>query len=322
LYDILTAPEELTLWPEFHNGVAAGLRVNPPLQSSNDGASNLAGRGNRFQQADRKTMSGTVTRNWIVYNRTASGENSSFHAGVLLALGLQGHLEVLLRTDIVEYLTNGHQPTTIGLLVGLAASKIGTAEVNMSKTLCLHIPALLPPEHWDIVITPQVQTAALTGLGLLYCESGHRLMTEFLLAELGRRPSLDRDSGDCREAMSFSAAWALGMVLLGKGGGEVIEGVSSDVSGLGGLTDLCIEDRLQQHMDGGKRPPESHIFPGSSSSQGDGYTAYGRSSRVMEGDQLNTGVTSPGAAVALGLMYIRFVLYCLFHTVTAFNLYI
>jgi anaphase-promoting complex subunit 1 len=54
----------------------------------------------------------------------------------------------------------------------------------LSKTLCLHIPALLPPQHWDIDIPPLVQCSALVGLGLLYCGSGHRLMTEFLLAEV------------------------------------------------------------------------------------------------------------------------------------------
>ena len=123
-------------------------------------------------------------------------------------------------------------------------------------------------------------------------ESGHRLITEFLLAELGRRPAPDRN--ESREAVSFAAAWALGMVLLGKGcssGGSSGSGsgsinnhmvsdntlgvtepnghdseengraaranADSGVSGsgngtsggMGGLVDLCIEDRLQQHME-------------------------------------------------------------------------
>jgi hypothetical protein len=47
LLDTVTAPEELTLWPEFHNGVAAGLRVNPPLYARNDSASNSSGRVHR-----------------------------------------------------------------------------------------------------------------------------------------------------------------------------------------------------------------------------------------------------------------------------------
>ena len=306
LLHTVTAPQDLSLWPEFHNGVAAGLRVSSP-EELDPGTKTLgsasASAGNRFAGPS------TVTRNWIVYNRTATADDNSFHAGVLLALGLQGHLRVLSVTDICDYLTQGNQPTTIALLVGLPASRLGTADPLLSKTLCLHVPSLLPPQHWDIEILPQVQTAALVGLGLLYCNSGHRLMTEFLSAELGRRHTADRDRGDCREAVSFAAAWALGVVLLGKGkakGKTVAFSLDkSAVGGLGGLADLCIEDRLYQHLEGGKRPPDSNLFPYAGVPQGDGHTAGGRSSRVMEGDQLNTGVTGPGAAVALGLIYIR-----------------
>jgi anaphase-promoting complex subunit 1 len=43
--DASAAPVELTIWPEFHNGVAAGLRVKVPETSS-------------------------LTRNWILYNRS------------------------------------------------------------------------------------------------------------------------------------------------------------------------------------------------------------------------------------------------------------
>jgi len=42
--------------------------------------------------------------------------------------------------------------------VGLAASRLGSADPLLSKTLCLHIPALLPAQHWDIDISPQVGT--------------------------------------------------------------------------------------------------------------------------------------------------------------------
>lgn len=305
-----TAPADLSLWPGFHNGVAAGLRVSSPQEL--DPGSTLGSptsSSSRKNNKHRSTGSSTVTRNWIVYNRTASGDDSSFHAGVLLALGLQGHLRVLSVTDICDYLTQGNQPTTIALLIGLPASRLGTADPLLSKTLCLHVPSLLPPQHWDIEILPQVQTAALVGLGLVYCKSGHRLMTEFLLAELGRSPTADRDRGDCREAVSFAAAWALGAVLLGKGQAKGSSGAFSlernAVGGLGGLTDLCIEDRLYQHLEGGKRPPDSHLFPHVGAPMGDGLGANGRSSRVLEGDQLNTGVTGPGAAIALGLIYIR-----------------
>ena len=126
---------ELTLWPEFHNGVAAGLRVNAhasshltPSHGTNkphgsthpqSSSSPAADTHPHPHQVKRRASSGrqgydgtgAVTRNWIIYNRTASSESPSFHAGVLLSLGLQGHLTVLSVTDICDYLTQGHEPT-------------------------------------------------------------------------------------------------------------------------------------------------------------------------------------------------------------------
>ena len=68
-FDTTTAPPaagggakaDVTAWPEFHNGVAAGLRLAP---------------------------GGNLTRSWIVYNRP--GEPSYEHAGMLFGLGLTG----------------------------------------------------------------------------------------------------------------------------------------------------------------------------------------------------------------------------------------
>ena len=48
---------------------------------------------------------------------------SSVFTGFLLGLGLQGHLSALSVTDICDYLTQGHEPTTISILIGVAASK-------------------------------------------------------------------------------------------------------------------------------------------------------------------------------------------------------
>lgn len=300
--DTTSAPPELTLWPEFHNGVAAGLRV---------------GRGSKQIQLTKGVGQRSpadngrhVTRNWILYNRTATnaaaaaaarGSNTAgvvetamaSHAGVLLALGLQGHLHVLSKNDICDYLSQGHEHTTVAMLLGMAASKVGAADARLSKTLCLYLPTLLPQRHQDIDISPLVQTAALAGLGLLHVGSGHRLMTEFLLAELSRRPTSDRC--DTRESSALTAAWALGLVLLGKGAERGAD------QGLGGLVDLHIEDRLVQHFTGGRKPPESYLFPTVSASAGD---AAGRASRVLEGGDINTDITGPGALVALALIYL------------------
>jgi anaphase-promoting complex subunit 1 len=111
---------DLKIWPEFHNGVAAGLRL--PLY-----------------EITAKNIS-NITRTWIVYNRpprsgqtpantntpngnsTAPSQNLGHaHGGLLMALGLRGHLTTLEMTDIFDYLTQGSVTTTVGVLLGMAA---------------------------------------------------------------------------------------------------------------------------------------------------------------------------------------------------------
>ncbi|KRH14935.1 hypothetical protein GLYMA_14G058400v4 [Glycine max] len=67
--------QELRSWPEFHNAVAAGLRLAP--------------------------LQGRMSRTWVLYNKPE--EPNSVHAGLLLALGLHGYLRVLAVTDIYQY---------------------------------------------------------------------------------------------------------------------------------------------------------------------------------------------------------------------------
>ena len=97
-------------------------------------------------------------------------------------------------------------------------------------------------------------------------------MIEFLLAELTRRPPSDRT--DYREGMALCTAWSLGVILLGYGtmkinsnarenenGSQNKQTKTSQTESWQGLTDICIEDRLQLLIDGGLRPPESLWFP-------------------------------------------------------------
>ena len=78
---------------------------------------------------------------------------------------------------------------------------------------------------WDAFPQARKRNPYLTtGLGLLHCGSGHRLITEFLLAELSRTVPplhsgshnngnhLAADSCETRETIALAAAWSLGMV--------------------------------------------------------------------------------------------------------------
>ena len=93
---------------------------------------------------------------------------------------------------VVGNVIQGVETLTVAVLIGIAASKIGSGDRFVSRTLCLHLPALLPPMHSELEISTVVQAAAVTGLGLLHCKSGSRLITEFLLDELTKNHSSDK----------------------------------------------------------------------------------------------------------------------------------
>jgi anaphase-promoting complex subunit 1 len=176
----------------------------------------------------------------------------------------------------------------------------GSCDIAVSKMLCLHIPSLIPQHFSTIDVASTVQTAAVAGAGLLYEGSCHRMMTEFLLNEIGKRPTSDGNVID-REAYTLACGIALGMVNLCKGGNHADTGA--------GLTDLRIEDRLYRYIVGGlddaemrrRREETDRLSLPSGVSAGN----IERCSCIYEGESINIDVTAPGATLALGLMYMK-----------------
>ena len=212
--------QSLLNWPEFHNGVANGLKLFQEIM-----------------QYDKNQL-----RTWIFYQRP---ETPKFeHGGFLLAMGLLGFLDSFMPTDIYQYLKPGHEATSVGILLGLAASRIGKMDEHTSKTLCLHIPYLLPPSY-DIEIPLNVQTAALVGIGLLHMGTSNRIMTEMTLAQIGRKPLSDKCLD--RDGYSLAAGFALGLINLCKGTNNPA------------IKDLELDERLIRFVEGGKPmdPPKS-----------------------------------------------------------------
>ena len=291
--DQAECPPEARIWPEFHNGVAAGLRLPLPDECTD-------------------TMS-RVSRSWIVYNRPSpnsqeTGDDASnragdlkshSHGGFLLALGLRGHLTALEMTDLYEYLTEGTVTTTVGVLLGMAANKRGSCDMAISTMLFLHVPSLIPQHFSAIDVASAVQTAAVTGAGLLFQGSSHRMMTEFLLNEIGKRPESDMSAFD-REAYTLACGLALGMVNLCVGNSE----------NAAGLADLQIEARLRRYIDGGEANEDEHRRVRETNDRFSVPLATNGSdnekcSIVHEGTLINTDLTSPAATLALGLMYMK-----------------
>jgi anaphase-promoting complex subunit 1 len=290
--DQTECPAETRIWPEFHNGVAAGLRLPLPGEC-------------------KETMS-RVTRSWIVYNRPlpanqegneeanrAAELKQHAHGGFLLALGLRGHLIALEMTDLYEYLTEGTVTTTVGVILGMAANKRGTCDMAISTMLFLHVPSLIPQHFSAIDVASSVQSAAVTGAGLLFQGSSHRMMTEFLLNEIGKRPESDMSAFD-REAYTLACGISLGMVNLCVGNSVKAAGIA----------DLRIEERLRRYIEGGEANEDEHRRVRETNDRFSVPLAANGSdnekcSIVHEGNFINTDLTSPAATMALSFMYMK-----------------
>ncbi|KAL1841144.1 hypothetical protein VTJ49DRAFT_7369 [Mycothermus thermophilus] len=198
--------EEKINWAFFHLGVAGGLAISPQAKG--------------------------IDTSWILYNKPGQ-DLSNRHAGFLLALGLNGHLKSVARWVAFKYLTPKHTMTTIGLLLGLAASHIGTMDALMTRLLSVHVTRMLPRGAADLNLSTATQTSGLMGIGLVFCNSQHRRMSEIMLSEIEHLGSEVEEEGAVRdESYRLAAGFALGLINLGKGGD------------LRGLRDMQLTEKL------------------------------------------------------------------------------
>lgn len=195
-HNVLAAPEpgkipqECTQWGEFHNGVAAGLRISPLTRG--------------------------VESSWIAFNKPS--ELTPEHAGFLFGLGLTGHLKDMLTWHTFGYLTPKHDLTSIGVLLGLSAANVGSGNRHVTKLLAVHTPALLPTPNIDLNVSLMTQAAGLTGVGLLYMGTKDRHMADVCLNQISRKDLVQPDlSNEHREAYTYSASLAFGMTMLAQG---------------------------------------------------------------------------------------------------------
>jgi anaphase-promoting complex subunit 1 len=193
--------EEKVNWAYFHAGVSVGLRISRNAKG--------------------------IDTSWLVFNKPA--ELTNRHAGLLLALGLNGHLRSLAKWLSFKYLTPKHTMTSVGLLLGISASYMGTMDSLITRMLSVHITAMLPPGAAELNVSSTTQTAGLMGIGLLYCNTEHRRMSELMLHEVELMDVEDVDNGPDvlrDESYRLSAGFALGLINLAKG---------KDLKGLHGM---------------------------------------------------------------------------------------
>jgi hypothetical protein len=204
--DHVDKPVNMTDWPEFHNGVATGLKISPNITK--------------------------LESTWVVFNHPSEDESVCCYAGFLMGLGLNGHLTNLSSFNLFEYLKEKHELTVIGLLLGVSVSRRGTMDLSTASLLSVFFPPLLPQGAADLEITTLMQTAAMISLGLLYMKSCNRYMAQIMLKEIGRSPGPELEFHHDRESYSLSAGLALGMIGLCSG--------ADALKGLNVVDNLCI----------------------------------------------------------------------------------
>ena len=215
--------EDKTSWAFFHAGVQAGLSISQDAKG--------------------------IDTSWILFNKPR--ELTNRHAGFLLALGLNGHLKSIAKWVAFKYLTPKHTMTSIGLLLGLAASYLGTMDSLITRLLSVHVVRMLPPGAAELNLSPLTQTSGIMGIGLLYCNTQHRRMSEILLSEIENSDEDDASNPmeDLRdEGYRLAAGLALGYINLGRG------------KDLKGLHDMHLTERLLVLAVGSRKADIVHIL--------------------------------------------------------------
>lgn len=213
--------EEKVCWAFFHTGVSAGLSISREARG--------------------------IDSSWILYNKPTQ-DLSNRHAGFLLALGLNGHLRSVAKWVAFKYLTPKHTMTTIGLLLGLAVSYLGTMDSLITRLLSVHVTRMLPPGAAELNLSPLTQTTGIMGIGILYCNTQHRRMSEVMLSEIEHVSHLTEEDPLRNEGYRLAAGFALGLVNLGKGGD------------LKGLHDMHLTERLLTLASGSKKVTLVHVL--------------------------------------------------------------
>ncbi|KAL0490041.1 anaphase-promoting complex subunit Apc1 [Acrasis kona] len=235
-------------WCEFHNGVAAGMALNKNL----------------------------LTSDWILYNR--SKKPCGEHAGLLLAIGIQGWL-ILSQTEVFSYLQQKHEQTSVAIMIGLSCTRRSTEDSYITRSLTLHVPSLVLDNNLDIPIT--FSCAAFVGLGLLFQSSASSFITEVLMCEMTK---ISMGDASMRECYSLCAGMGIGLTNLSRG---------TKHGAPPGLPELNV--KLLRYMLGGGRLEGEFSHPSNKDNP-----------KIQESEKLvNVDVTGPGACVALMLTYLK-----------------
>ena len=124
-------------WAEFHNGVAAGLRIAPGISKvmrNHTSVLHPLTYTHLTIHTPHHTHTSPYTHltlhtlqldsTWIIFNHPPEEKFSNGYAGFLMALGLHGHLASLSEFHLYNYLQEKHELTVVGLLLGISATRL------------------------------------------------------------------------------------------------------------------------------------------------------------------------------------------------------
>lgn len=74
-----------------------------------------------------------------------------------MAYGLTSQLSHVSWTDLYRHLSDQHDATTIGVILGMSAAKRGSMDTTVGRMLFLHLPARHPTCFPEIELSSVVQ---------------------------------------------------------------------------------------------------------------------------------------------------------------------
>ncbi|TIB13013.1 hypothetical protein E3P89_01390 [Wallemia ichthyophaga] len=237
---------EFKEWGEFSNGVASALKLNEQL---------------------------TVDESWIMLNKPSKNVMSARHSGLMLGLGMNGHLRSMWLGHVQKFLEPKNEFMTIGTMLGVAISYAGDPPERLIGAFSLHVPAILPNHQLEFNLSGLTQAAGLFSLGVAHLGTRQRRQAEILLGEIGGVdvPS-NEGKGSVRGSYSLSAALGFGLVMLAKGKEATSPSETQMIT------------KLRHYMHGDK---------------------HGHNKSGIEFDALDANFTSPGATLALAMWFLK-----------------
>lgn len=182
-----------TEWANFYNSMAASLRI---------GSSDMV----------------RIDSEWIIMVSKTIRSNAVI-GGMLLGFGFNGHLATFNMYHAHQMLATFDKFNSVALLIGLSASNFTSCDLQIHKILATYLGFLIGPTPLEIKLDITIQTAAISGLGLLFADSGNMNIAKKLVNEIGKAPNRDEEPVGDRAAYKLSAGFSLGLIMLGKGNG-------------------------------------------------------------------------------------------------------